>query len=70
MCTVSVVHDFGRNMPNDAWTSRGWSAFNDLLRAAATFDTVTGQPDCEDADKTDWVAHVEERLGIRGVRVE
>ena len=54
MCTVSAIHDYGRNVQT-AWTIEGLQEFHKLLEAAKKFDQVTGQPDCEDTEKTKWL---------------
>jgi len=36
--------------------------FRDLLEQAKKIDKVTGQPDCEDPEKTDWMEEMEKRV--------
>ena len=48
--------------PTVTLTKADWDAFKRLLDAAKKFDDVTGQPDCESAEKTAWMKEVEERL--------
>ena len=39
-----------------------WAAFKDLLKQAADYDARTGQPDCEDSAKQEWMKAIEDRL--------
>lgn len=39
-------------------------ALKDLLRAAKIYDEKTNQPDCEMAEKVDWLKKMAEYLGV------
>ncbi len=48
--------------PGAYLTPEQWEAFKELLEKARAFDEQTGQPDCEDDEKTAWMVEVEERM--------
>ena len=50
------------SVPTVTITQSDWDAFKCLLDAAKKFDDVTGQPDCESAEKTAWMKEIEEKL--------
>jgi uncharacterized protein (DUF3084 family) len=62
MCAVSVILDYGRQMPMDNWNHQKWRDFQTLKQQAEEFDSKTDQPDCEDPAKAEWMREVEERL--------
>lgn len=56
MCVISVISDYGRQMPVKNWGDLAKRhAFQQLLDKAKVFDKVAEQPDCHDAEKTAWL---------------
>lgn len=43
-------------------TRQQWDEYLKLLDAARKFDEATGQPDCGDSQKMEWMKKVEDRL--------
>ncbi len=62
MCSVSVISDYGRNIPIQQWTPPAWSEYQELLEKARKFDEIAAQPDCVDPAKEAWMREVEARL--------
>lgn len=62
MCAVSAIYDYGRSFPFDAWNKELLAEYQRLLDQAKTFDTNTGQSDCEDPEKMKFIQAVEEKL--------
>ncbi len=62
MCAVCALYDYGRQMNPDFWTSESLELFRKLLGEAKTFDEDTGQPDCEDPKKSEWLEIVERQV--------
>jgi hypothetical protein len=62
MCTVSVIFDYGKQMPQQFWTQESFDQYMALLKAAKHFDDASGQPDCEDPTKTQWIEDIKTRL--------
>ena len=58
MCAVSVIYDMFGKQPDDWYTQERIELFRRMVADARQFDTESGQPDCEDAEK----AKVEERI--------
>jgi len=48
--------------PDPLPTKEEWEAFWELVEKARKFDELTGQPDCEDPQKSEWVKAIEARL--------
>ena len=75
MCVVSMLSDWGHRqwpsyppiLPSYVPTYIGpsreeWEEFKELLKKATKFDEVSGQPDCVDPKKQEWMKEIEERL--------
>lgn len=62
MCTFSAIHDYGRNMDPNRWDKEMLAEFHKLIEAAKQFDKISGQPDCEDPEKTKWIEVVERKV--------
>lgn len=63
MCYVSVILDYGRNrIPINQWDRQSFDQFQRVVKEAEVLDATTGQPDCEDPEKAQWMREVEERL--------
>lgn len=62
MCAVSAMMDYGRNLPEDFWTKENYEAFRRIIQEAVKFDKDTGQPDCEDPKKAEFIQVVERKL--------
>lgn len=62
MCSVSAVHDYGRNLPLSIWTEDSLAEFRKLIEQAKQFDIKTGQPDCEDPEKTKFIQVIEQKV--------
>jgi hypothetical protein len=58
MCAVSVIYDMFGKQPDDWYTQERIDLFRRMVADARQFDTESGQPDCEDAEK----AKVTERI--------
>jgi hypothetical protein len=43
-------------------TAEQWAEFLKLVKAAKEFDKATGQPDCEDPAKDQWMKDMESRI--------
>lgn len=72
MCVYSmVVNDAMRQWPNQPFydlntyigpTREQMDKIIKLLEAAKEYDAATGQKDCEDPDKVDWISKLEKRI--------
>lgn len=63
MCTVSAIYDYGRNqMDPNSWDRQQLEAFRKLVKTAMEFDKISGQPDCEDPKKKEWIEVVEKKV--------
>lgn len=62
MCSVSVLMDYGSNVPTHQWTVPNWIEYQELLEKARKWDAIADQPDCHDTDKAEWMKAIEERL--------
>lgn len=69
MCVVSAVHDYGRQHSDDWWSVGRWHEFQDLIKQAEKFDKATGQPHCEDPEKTAFLQKIEQRLKLLEAKV-
>jgi hypothetical protein len=45
-------------------TKEQFEEFLKLLRAAKAFDEATGQPDCKNDEKLDWLKAIAKHLGV------
>lgn len=70
MCSVSMVTDhFMQQWPlPQQFPPFRWPDYQELLRKAAEYDRLTGQPDCPAPDKVQWQQELErimrERYGL------
>ncbi|TFG95718.1 hypothetical protein E4H12_12680 [Candidatus Thorarchaeota archaeon] len=62
MCTISVIYDYGQQLPQTFWTEESFEHYHQLLEAAKLFDQQSGQPDCEDPSKALWIETIKSRL--------
>lgn len=62
MCAVSVIYDYGRQIPTGQWTPDTYAQFQEIIRRLDELDRKLAQPECLDPDKTSWTAAVETRL--------
>jgi hypothetical protein len=64
MCFVSMVHQYHQppNLPFEYWTPKKYDQFKDLLKVAEEYDEKTGQKDCLDPKKADFLKDVEKLL--------
>lgn len=62
MCAVSAVFDYGKNLPNTFWSYETFKEYQKMLDAAKRFDAATGQPDCEDSSKKQWLQEVKTQV--------
>jgi hypothetical protein len=62
MCMVSVVMDYGRNIPQQQWTTPLWNDFSEVIRRLDALDKKLGEPECHDPAKAAWMREVEARL--------
>ena len=65
MCFMSVVHDYHKKLEPDYWTPKKIDyfrdLFRDLLKDAERYDEQTGQKDCLDPKKAEFLKDVEKR---------
>ena len=47
------------------WTDDSWAEYQELLKRAAEVDAMLDQADCQDTDKTAWMADVEATLATQ-----
>ena len=64
MCAVSYVSDYGSQLPALQWEQSNWNEFLKLWDSIKDFDKKTGQPNCEDEKKTEWMKGIEARLRL------
>lgn len=62
MCAVSVINDYGRNMPDSDWNPEALTIFQEMVDKARKFDELTKQPNCEDPEKLKWVEAVKSKV--------
>lgn len=55
MCVLSQVLDYGKRQPQEYWNASNFRLFTDMIDLAKKYDTATGQPDCEDPDKSKFL---------------
>lgn len=65
MCVVSVVFDYGQQLPQQYWSQESFDQYLALLKVAKQFDDVSGQPECEDPSKAQWIEAIKTRLQDR-----
>ena len=70
MCTVSMIFDAGRQLPDGAWTKDALSDFKRVVDAAKVFDKATGQADCEDPEKAAFLKRITARVAAREMAAE
>lgn len=58
MCSVSVIYDMFKPMPDDWYNRERIDLFRRMVSDARLLDKESGQPDCEDPEK----AKVESRI--------
>jgi len=58
MCSVSVIYDMLKPMPDDWYNRERIDLFRRMVADARLLDQESGQPDCEDPEK----AKVESRI--------
>jgi hypothetical protein len=62
MCVVSMIYDYGRNIPPYKWEKNWIDDYKKLIERAKEWDVKTGQPDCDDKDKLAWLKKIEDYL--------
>ena len=62
MCTVSMVYDFARTIPQEQWTRPQFGEFQDLIRRLDEIDRKLGLADCADPEKAKFLESIEKRL--------
>lgn len=62
MCSVSMVHDWAKQIQPDQWTRPMFDGYQELVRRLDELDKRTKQPECEDPSKADFMKRVLERL--------
>lgn len=77
MCIVSTIIDSGKSVwpgwvqpyqpmvsqpYNNEPTPDQWREFMELVEKAKKFDEMTGQANCEDPEKVDWMLKMESRM--------
>lgn len=64
MCVVSYVSDYGNTFPDSYWLKNPsyWDHFKKLLEDARKFDEETGQKECVDPKKQEWMDNIEKKL--------
>lgn len=62
MCAVSAVSAYGNGFPIEYWDRQKFGQFQQLYDQAKWFDRLTGQPDCEDPTKAEFMKRVLDRL--------
>lgn len=61
MCVYSMVIDWASKLPDEYWNRpRSLEAYNDLIKRAAEYDKQTGQPDCEDPAKAEFLKKLQD----------
>ena len=61
MCAVSGILKYGQGL-NIKWDALSIPGFLELVEAAKKFDKATGQPDCEDPKKVEFLDYLESQL--------
>jgi hypothetical protein len=54
----------GIQAPYNGPSKEQFEEFLKLLRAAKAFDEATGQPDCKNDEKLDWLKAIAKHLGV------
>jgi hypothetical protein len=62
MCVVSAIYDYGQRIPPDWWNQQKLTKYRRLLDDAQRFDEETGQPDCHDINKGEFLQKIMDRL--------
>lgn len=63
MCMMSMIIDYGRKVPSDAWDQGSWDRFTQvILPEVEKLDEELGEPDCVDPGKAEWMEQMEERM--------
>ena len=62
MCAVCAVYDYGKTLPNSFWSQETMKEYLRVLEAAKSFDEATGQADCEDPSKAQWLQEVKTQV--------
>lgn len=62
MCALSMVYDYGNRFPIDYWNADTAAAMKRLIDEAKRFDETTGQPDCEDPSKAEFLEQIDALL--------
>jgi hypothetical protein len=65
MCVVSMIYDMGQKQRDDIWTPEGVRVFEELVEKARQFDAKTGQPNCEDPKKIEFLDRIKLRARAR-----
>lgn len=60
MCSVSVIYDMFKPLPDEWYTLDRIDLFKDMVHNAEIFDQETGQPDCADPEKAKIKEHIAE----------
>lgn len=66
MCAVSVIYDMFGKQPDEWYTLERIDLFKRMVADARFFDEESGQPDCEDPEKSkvnDRIEDLEKELG-------
>lgn len=69
MCAVSVIYDMFGKQPDEWYTLERIDLFKRMVADARLFDEESGQPDCEDPEKSkvnDRIEDLEKELGDEG----
>ena len=62
MCTVSMIHDWAKNIPDPQWTRPMFNEYNELIRRLDEIDKKLGLANCEDPEKAAFIKRIEKRL--------
>ena len=63
VCIVSMVMDYGKDrIQPGQWNPPAWDQYKKFLEEAKKIDEMTGQPDCEDQRKAEWMKDMELRM--------
>lgn len=65
MCAVCAVFDYGKGLPNTFWSQETMKQYLEMVEAAKKFDEATGQPDCEDPTKKQWLQEVKVQIDTK-----
>ena len=69
MCAVSVIYDMFGKQPDEWYTLERIDLFKRMVVDARLFDEESGQPDCEDSEKSkvnDRIEDIKKELGDEG----